>query len=218
MTARNRPLTRKILFQIRPLFFAILVSVAGNGQQSTTDATTGERSGQVSTHCGNKPNCVDGVSYTATVTNIIESTTATHRMVRLIVRFENVSDHTIILAYRAGSGFLLDNFGNRYFCSQGGQTGPNAQDNSAVGIGTDRDNKVDPLFMLKPTQSESASFDLSRKRPPDQQASFYDFDVMIDEVDSHDPVTVLTHPYVSFRNLRARVTGPRLSDTSKTIP
>jgi hypothetical protein len=199
MTARNQ-LVLRILFQISASFFAAAVA----SQQSTTDAAAEERSGQIRTHCGNKPNCVDEGSYTVTVTNIIESTTANSRMVRLILRFENVSDHTITLAYRAGSGFLLDNSGNRYFCSQAGQTGPNAQDNSAVGIGTDRDNKVDPIFMLKTKQSESASFDLWRKRPPDQQASSYDFDVMIDEIDPHDPGTVLTHPYVSFRKLEGK--------------
>jgi hypothetical protein len=128
-------------------------------------------------------------------------------MVRLVLRFENVTSHAVILGYRAQSGFLLDNFRNRYFCSQAGQTGPNAQDNSAVGIGTDRDSKVDPQLMLKPKQSESASFDLWRHRDLDQQVSFYDFDVMIDEIDPRDPGTVLTHPYLSFRNLQSKVSG-----------
>jgi hypothetical protein len=157
--------------------------------------------------CDRSPNCVDAGEYTATVTKIFESTTEKSRMVRVILRFENVSDHVIILAYRAQSGFLLDNFRNRYFCSQGGQTGPNAQDNSAVGIGIDRDNKIDPQFMLKPKQSDIASFDLSRSRGINQQATFYDFDVMIDEIDPVDPGIILSHPFLSFRNLQSKGSG-----------
>jgi hypothetical protein len=38
-------------------------------------------------------------------------------------------------------------------------------------------------------------------------ATFYDFDVMIDEINPRDPGTVLNHPFLSFRNLQFKVPG-----------
>lgn len=155
-------------------------------------------------HCGKSPKCFDAGNYTVTVTDVIESQTPNSRLVRLIVRFENVSDQRVILAYRVHSSFLLDNFRNRYFCCKGAET---STDPSAVGIGTDMDGKVDSQFRLQPKQSGSVSFDLCRPRPPDQEASYYDFDVMIDQIDP-DALTVQMHPFVSFRNLRLREKNP----------
>jgi hypothetical protein len=152
-------------------------------------------------HCRNKASCAEAGPYTATVTDIIESETPNSRLVRLIFRFENVMDRPIILGYRAHSGFLLDNFSNRYFCCRGAEPVP---DPSAVGIGTDIGDKVDPQLMLKPNESDSASFDFWRQRPPNQRAAYYDFDLMIDRIDPSDLKTVLKHPYLSFRNLKTR--------------
>jgi hypothetical protein len=168
-----------------------------SSSQTSTKATDGP-------HCEKSSRCFDAGSYTATVADIIESQTPNSRLVRIVVRFENVSGKRIILAYRAHSGFLLDNFKNRYFCCKGAET---AVDLSAVGIGTDVDGKVDPQFRLLPNQSDSVSFDLWRSRPPDQSASYYDFDVMIDQIDP-DALTVQMHPFVSFRNLRVRDKNP----------
>ena len=210
MTARNHSSLWKASLRIT-LVLASTFGVSASAQEArrTSQVEQGQEPNQQSegARCDMSPNCVDAGDYKATVTKIFESTTEKSRMVRVILRFENVSDHIIILAYRAQSGFLLDNFGNRYFCSQGGQTGPNAQDNSAVGIGIDRENKVDPQFILKPKQSDIASFDLSRSRGINQPATFYDFDVMIDAIDPRDPGTVLNHPYLSFRNLQPKVPG-----------
>jgi hypothetical protein len=69
-----------------------------------------------SSHCGKSPRCFDAGNFTATVTDIIESQTLNSYLVRIVVRFENTSDQRVVLAYRAHSGFLLDNFENRYFC------------------------------------------------------------------------------------------------------
>jgi hypothetical protein len=160
MTARNHSSLWKDSLRIT-VVLAITLGVFACAQEAgrTSRVEQGQEPNQQSegARCDMSPNCVDAGEYKATVTKIFESATEKSRMVRVILRFENVSDHVIILAYRAQSGFLLDNFGNRYFCSQGGQTGPNAQDNSAVGIGIDRENKVDPQFILKPKQTLPAS-------------------------------------------------------------
>ncbi|HEV2730227.1 MAG TPA: hypothetical protein VGV15_09355, partial [Terriglobales bacterium] len=103
----------------------------------------------------------------------------------------------LILAYRAHSSLLVDNFRNKYSCCAPGST----RDTSAVGIGIDSDNTVDPQFMLKARQSDGVSFDLWRHRPPDQQASSYDFCLMIDQLDPGDLKTVQRHPNLVFKKL-----------------
>ncbi len=170
--------------------------------KSSTPPPPGQNTPTDQGHCRNSLNCFDAGAYTATVTDIIASETPNSRLVRLILRFENFTDHALILGYRAHSGFLLDNFKSRYFCCRGAET---ALDPSAIGIGTDVGDKVDPQFMLKAKESDSASFDLWRQRPPNQPSSYYDFDLMIDQIDPADLKTVLKHPYLSFRNLNARV-------------
>jgi hypothetical protein len=216
MTARNHNSLWSTSLRITVV--AITFGVSAYAQEARRNSSRVEQAQEPNqqsegARCDGSLNCVDAGEYTATVTKIFESMTEKSRMVRVILQFENVSDHVIILAYRAQSGFLLDNFRNRYFCSQGGQTGPNAQDNSAVGIGIDRDNKIVPQFMLKTKQSDIASFDLSRSRGINQQATFYDFDLMIDQINPRDPGTVLNHPFLSFRNLQSKVPGSGQSRT-----
>jgi len=147
--------------------------------------------------CRDASVCFDAGAYTASVIGLSESDTHSSRLVRLILRFENLSDATIILAYRAHSAFLLDNFKNRFFSCHGSD-GP---DLSAVGIGIDSGDEIDPQLTLKPHETEIATFDLWRNRSPNQQASHYDFDLMIDEIDPSSKYTVKKHPYLSFRGI-----------------
>jgi hypothetical protein len=205
MTLRNQSSQLlKVSLQISIVVVGMFgdVPAAPQEMKSTTPQSQDQSKQTDQGHCRNSLNCIDVGPYTATVTDIIASETPNSRLVRLILRFENLTDHTLILGYRAHSGFLLDNFKSRYFCCRGAET---ALDPSAVGIGTDLGDKIDPQFMLKPKESDSASFDLWRQRPPNQPASYYDFDLMIDQIDPADIKTVLKHPYLSFRNLKARV-------------
>jgi hypothetical protein len=150
--------------------------------------------------CNASGSCVAESRYTATITDVLESDTPFSHQVRLILRFENLSDRPIILAYRAHSVFLLDNYKNRFFCCKS----DTAPDVSAVGLGTDVAGKVDPQLVLKPHESEIATFDLWRHREPDLQAFYYDFDLKIDEIDPGSKYTVLKSPYLSFRDLVPR--------------
>jgi len=155
--------------------------------------------------CSGGTNCLNVGTYTATITDIVASDTPTWRLARLIMRFTNRSDDRIFLAYRARSCFLIDNFGNRFFYSKNGDW---EQDMSAVGIGTDVGNKIDPQFMLKPKESGVASFDLWRQRPPNEKALSYEFSVMIDEIDPSDLKTVLWRPLLQFHKVPAKLSQP----------
>jgi hypothetical protein len=150
-------------------------------------------------HCRSDVTCFDAGAYIVTVFDIIEADIPRYRKARLALRFENLTDETLVLAYRSGSSLMVDNFKSLYSCCE---TKSSKEDTSAIGIGVDREDKVNAQFRLKPRASDTVSFDLWRHRPPDDAASYYHFDVMIDEIDPTGK-TILRHPVLFFRNLPA---------------
>jgi hypothetical protein len=156
--------------------------------------------------CGNSDSCVAEEAYTATVTDVLPNLNTNSFQVRLIVRFDNVSDTPLILGYRAHSASLLDNFKNRYYCCSA-QT---AADSSAIGIGIDTRDKVNPELLLRPHDSANVIFELWRSRDK-VQAAYYDFDVMIDQIDPENDYRIVHNPILSFRNLLPRTNARRLS-------
>lgn len=75
--------------------------------------------------------------------------------VRVNLRFRNVSDQPLILAYLQNSGVMLDNYGQRYTVDW-----RNAANVS--GIGQTTRQKADPQFVLRPGESRSATFNYTR--------------------------------------------------------
>ena len=197
MTVRPQSLRWSTSFRISIVILAMTLGICAGAEEKSKPARSQDANPQIEgPNCNSRPNCVDVGSYTATATNVWPSVTPNSRQIRLILRFDNVSEQPIILAYRGHSLFVLDDYGNRYFCCQN-DTVP---DSSAVGIGIDQGDKVDPQFILKPHESAIASFDLWTHRT-NPVASYYDIDVMIDEVDPTDRNTVQKHPYLPFRNV-----------------
>lgn len=186
----------KTLSRINILVF-VMLGVCAHAQEKSSPARNQDANTQIEgPRCNGRTKCVDAGSYTATTTDVWLGVTPKARQIRLILRFENMTEQTIFLAYWAHSIFVLDNFGNRYFCCQG----ENAPDSSAVGIGTDQGDKVDPQFMLKPHESAIASFDLWTHRV-NPVASYYDIDVMIDEIDPTDRNAVAKRRFLPFRRV-----------------
>jgi hypothetical protein len=149
--------------------------------------------------CKKAVDCFDAGPYLVTVVDIIEGDIPGYRKARLVLVFGNLTDKILVLAYRSGSSFMVDDFKNRYSCCQ---TDSSREDTSAIGIGIDRDGKIDPQFRLNPYASDTVSFDLWRHRPPEEAASHYHFDLMIDEIDP-SAKKILRHPVLFFRNLPA---------------
>lgn len=205
MTARNKYLLWRTSGRLSIFILAVALGLCANAQEEKSKpARSQDATPQIDgPNCNRQPNCVDVGSYTATATEVWRSLSRKSREIRVILRFENVSDGPIILAYRAHSMFVLDDFGNRYFCC----LGPDVEDSSAIGIGTDQGSKVDPQFMLKAHESAIASFDLwtNRQNPP---ASHYDIDVMIDEIDPTDQNVIQKHLYLPFRKVLPKTREP----------
>ena len=200
-------LPRALLYRIGAFLFLLGFGFCARSQESTAKFSIVVMQSQVQApevaraRCKTSVECFDAGAYVVTVTDISEGDIPGYRLARLVLRFENLSDSALILGYRSGSSFMVDKVRNRYSCCK---TDSSREDTSAIGIGIDRDERVNPQFMLKARGNDTVSFDLWRHRPPDQQASHFHFDVMIDEIDPGDLTTVVHHPVLFFRNLPAK--------------
>lgn len=103
---------------------------------------------------------------------------ARHESVALNIRFRNVSEKPIILAYRSASSAGLDNFGHGYTWGR-----PGKHDTSVKGIGILTGRFVDTQFALTPGQSRSATFNIIRFNAAPPIGNGWNYDVVIEEVE-----------------------------------
>ena len=132
-------------------------------------------------NCGGNARCYDAGTFIAEVMQVSASAMtpgARHQSVVINIRFRNLSDKPIILAYRSGTSQALDNFGNGFTWGR-----PGTHDTSVKGIGMIAGRSVDTQFGLNPGQSRSATFNIIRfnARPPIGNA--WNYDVVIDEIE-----------------------------------
>lgn len=112
--------------------------------------------------CGAVAGCYDAGPFTARVVRFTGSRLADNtgdHMIDVTLRITNVSGKPLVLGYKANSGSIIDNLGNRYYWGTAGTV-----DNSATGIGTVTARSADPQFALAPGESRDASFRLRRFR------------------------------------------------------
>lgn len=125
---------------------------------------------------------------------------ARHQSASINIRFRNVSDKPVILAYRSGSSAALDNFGNGFTWGR-----PGTHDTSVKGIGMVEGRSVDTQFTLGPGQARSATFGIIRfnAKPPIGDA--WNYDVVIEEIEilPGQVVRSARANSISFMNLRA---------------
>lgn len=131
--------------------------------------------------CGGSPRCYNAGTFVAEVMQVSASAMtagARHQGVAINIRFRNVSDKPIILAYRSGSSAALDNFGNGFTWGR-----PSTHDTSVKGIGMLAGRAVDTQFALTSGQSRSATFNIIRFNAAPPIGNAWNYDVVIDEVE-----------------------------------
>jgi hypothetical protein len=94
------------------------------------------------------------------------------------IRFKNISDRPVILAYRSASSAGLDNFGNGFTWGR-----PGTHDTSVKGIGIVTGRSADTQFQLAPGQARSATFNLVRFNAKPPIGESWNYDVIIDEIE-----------------------------------
>ncbi len=153
--------------------------------------------------CNGAPHCFNAGTFTAEVVQLSASAMtagARHQRVSINVRFRNVSDKPVILAYRSGSSAALDNFGSGFTWGR-----PGTHDTSVKGIGMVAGRTVDTQFSLAPGQARNATFGIIRfnAKPPIGDA--WNYDVVIEEIEILPGRVVRSARAnsISFANLRA---------------
>jgi hypothetical protein len=153
--------------------------------------------------CNGAPRCYNAGSFIAEVMQVSATAMtagARNQSVSINIRFRNVSDKPVILAYRSGSSSALDNFGNGFTWGR-----PGTHDTSVKGIGMAANRSVDTQFSLAPGQSRNATFGLVRYNAKPPIGDAWNYDVVIEEIEvlPGQVVRSARQNSVSFTNLRA---------------
>jgi hypothetical protein len=133
--------------------------------------------------CRERPRgvCVTSGPFAADIIGLTASSLAYSPPIDVLqvrVRFRNLTNQPLILAYSAASAVIVDNFGSRYASDT-----PSAGD-GAKGIGIVRDRQADPQFVLGPGASGDATFSVSRARArTDRIGETMSFDMTIAQLE-----------------------------------
>jgi hypothetical protein len=135
-------------------------------------------------------------------------------MLQVKVRFRNLTNQPIILAYAADSAVMTDNYGGRY-----GSRDTNYGE-GAKGIGLVRRNEADPQFVLGSAASGDATFTLSRRRNNDKSdpmGSEFNLELTIPQLEvlPSQQIHTIREYAVTFSNLTA--TGGGAGDVLNRI-
>ena len=153
--------------------------------------------------CGGSPRCFNAGAFIAEVVQVTPTAMAKgvrHHSVSFNVRFRNISDKPVILAYRASSSAAIDNFGNGFTWGR-----PGTHDTSVKGIGMVTGRAADTQFVLSPGQSRSATFGLIRFNAVPPIGDGWNYDVVIEEIEVQPGQVVksVRQNSLTFANLRA---------------
>jgi len=153
--------------------------------------------------CSGKARCYSAGPFMAEVIGMTPSQTlGGFHVLQVNVRFRNLTNQPLILAYVAGSGVITDDNGKRYDQNYEAYVG-----NGAKGIGTVNRVKADPQFVLTSGASSNASFILARPHGAnalnDPIGMTFNFDLSIAQLEvlPHQQVRTIRQYSVDFTDL-----------------
>ncbi|MBS1813281.1 MAG: hypothetical protein JSS87_00225 [Acidobacteria bacterium] len=184
---------------------------------SIAPATSPQQPGYVADACAGAPRCYSSGPFVATIAQVSGSRLADNtkdHMLRLDIRFRNISDRPIILAYAATTSTAIDNLGNNYYWGRAG-----THDTSSQGIGLVESHRADPRFVLAPGETRNAIFNLRRFRSGQSQiGTSYTYNVTIQQLEilPGQQVRAVREYSVSFPDVTASNVPP-VGDTVRRI-
>ena len=108
--------------------------------------------------CDGKPHCDSNKAFSAQVVGLTGSIAGgRHHLLKMNIRFTNLTDSPIILAYVTGTSGGVDDLGNAYYWGR-----PGTHDISTSGSGLLEGHKADTQFQLNPGEARNATFALIR--------------------------------------------------------
>ena len=128
--------------------------------------------------------CFDAGPFLARLMQVTDGVEGTYNVVRLNLQLENLTHGTLVLAYRAHTSILVDEFGNTYFCC----TAKTAPDTSATGIAVNQGEvkDTDSQLALEAGQSGSITFSVEGHRAHAQESPYFHYDLTIEEMDPNN--------------------------------
>jgi hypothetical protein len=187
---------------------AATVASAAATPATPVAATTAAPAMPAADPCAGAANCYGAGPFTAQVTRLQASrlgdNTGDH-LLHLTVRFRNVTDAPVILAYKASSSLAIDDLGNRYYWGRAG-----THDVSMKGMGLAEGRGVDPQFVLQPGEARDASWDVRRFRTGRNQVGTswsYDLAILQLEPLPANQVRVAREHSISFPGLTEGTTA-----------
>lgn len=147
--------------------------------------------------CEGKPRCYSAGPFIAEIAQVVAAQPkANNHHVRVSIRFRNVSNQPIVLAYQRNSGKMLDNYGQHYIVD--------SRDNANVsGIGQTTGQKADPQFVLSPGEARSATFNYSRYVGKTAVGTVFSPELVIEQLEilPSQQIRSMREYAVSFANL-----------------
>jgi hypothetical protein len=127
------------------------------------------------TLCGSQSFCYDAADFAAMVMNFRVSTNNIYKqqIIDLTVRFQNKTDHPVVLGYVDHSGLATDERGNRSI-----PWGPNAY----RGIGLVTGNSFEPKLVVRPGTWSDAQFELVQQGTPQVSGTTYAVDFTVAQI------------------------------------
>jgi len=108
--------------------------------------------------CAGKQHCDSNKEFSAEVIGLTGTIVGgRHHLVKMNIRFTNLSDRPIILAYVTSTSGGVDNLGNAYYWGRA-----STHDISTTGIGLLEGRKADTQFQLNPGEARNATFAIIR--------------------------------------------------------
>jgi|GEM_PF-1672489 len=116
--------------------------------------------------CNGAPRCYSTGLFSATINSMTASSVGNFHdhLLRVEIKFRNMTSQPLILAYGATTSNAIDNLGNQYYWGHAG-----THDVSAQGIGISESQKANPQFVLQPGETRNAVFQVIRYRPGNAQ-------------------------------------------------
>lgn len=150
--------------------------------------------------CAQRTNCFDAGNFIAEVAQLRsgQGSHVHYTAVRVTLRIKNTGTTPLILAYKHGSGKMLDEHGQVYTV---------AHANEVTGIGLATGSRTDAQFQLAPGEARNATIALQRRSVNTPEGSSYSLDLALEQVElmSANSVRTVRQHAVSF---------PRLSPAS----
>lgn len=183
---------------------AVLTSAATSAQASQAaqpPAPSVAPAAPIANACGSLPRCFAAGPFIAEVVQATGSVEGTYKehFTRFTVRFRNLTNQPIILAYVSGTNVVIDNNGTRYYWGVNG-----TYDRSVTGIGVATPSRANSDFVLNPGESRNATFVTRRDR--DSKAPLgtaYNFEFAVDQLEmiNASQIRTVRQYSVSFPNV-----------------